>query len=368
MGELARLLKQAASPEPTQTTTTDGAGNYTQSRVLERQPTNAEELLETFGHDPEAFEVVGAIRISHRELADGRVVSTYGYRLQERSTRDLDRIIEHVQNTKPPSSRLSGAGAFVFQAGDLQLGKRSRDGATEQIVTRYLDAVNSAYERWQDSGCGTVQLCYPGDCIEGGTSQGGRNAWLTQETVPEQTRIFRRLLLETVDRFRGAEHLYVDVVNGNHDQNQRQWNSYPGDGWATETAIALDDILKHGNNRDAYSHVEVRVPEKWSGSMTVPVGDSVVTVVHGHQWPRGRGMKWWDEQAANHQPARGAQVLQHGHIHTWEVEGDKHRIRVSSPTFDCGSDWFRERHGGESIQGGLVYVLSGGCVSEMGVV
>jgi predicted phosphodiesterase len=208
----------------------------------------------------------------------------------------------------------------------------------------------------------------PGDCLEGSVSQNGKNnGYLTQQSITEQTRVLRRLMLYAVDELSGAPEVKLDVVNGNHDQAQRQLNTWPGDGWATETAIAVSDALKM--NPQAYGHVEVRLPDKFTGHMTVPVGDTVVTVIHGHQFrQRGNALKWWSEQAVHNQPPGAAQLLQAGHFHTWAVEGHATKTIVFSPTFDCGSDWFRDARGAESRRGALSYLLRGGEVSRMGVV
>lgn len=265
-----------------------------------------------------------------------------------------------------------GAGPywFVFQAGDQQLGKRSRDGSTAEIVERYLESVENAkteFKSLKRHGIAGIQICMPGDCLEGSSSQGGKNLWLTQETVPEQARILRRLMFYTVAEFAPlVSHVYLDVVGGNHDDAQRIQNTYPGDNWATETAIAVSDAIKL--NEASFGHVEVRVPDKWKGSMTVPVGDTVVTVVHGHQWRRGKALDWWASQAVNDQPAGGSQVLQHGHWHEWMVNSNAKRTIIASPTFDMGSDWYREKTGATSRRGGLVYLLNAGDVSRMSVV
>jgi len=373
VGELAKLLNQPTASEVTESSTSfDGQGNYTQARVLERQPENATELLELFGHDSDAFVLDGPARVTHREMVDGRVLSTYSYRLLAKAQPvDIDDLVSQVRKAKKHAETPAGGlHWFVYQAGDLQIGKRSRDGSTEEIVKFFFESVDRAVDEFKSSrrhGIEGVQLCFPGDCIEGDVSQNGKNFWLTEQTVPEQTRIFRRLLMHTVQAFAPlTDKVYLDVVNGNHDQAQRNMNTFPGDGWATECAIAVDDALKM--NADAYSHVEVRVPDKWSGHMTVPVGDSVVTVAHGHQWPRNQGMKWWSEQALNKQNPAHSQVLQHGHIHTYQLDTTRDRVRISSPTFDCGSDWFRETHGGDSKRGGLVYLLAAGEVSRLSVV
>lgn len=328
-------------------------------------------ILAECGHDASRVTFAAPPSIYTRWKSDGTEVVTYRYKLVPKSAVNVDSLIDRVQNAPkrvPAGSR--GPHWMTFQAGDMQLGKRSRDGSTAEIVERYLDSVQRATEEYRDlrrHGIEGIQVSMPGDCLEGIVSQGGKNLWLTQETITEQFRILRRLMLATVEAFAPlTDRLYVDVVNGNHDQAQRAQNTYPGDGWATESAIAVKDALKL--NQGAFGHVEVRTPDPWEGSMTVPVGSTLVTVVHGHQWRIGHGMKWWQEQAFGNQPAAGAQVLQHGHGHTWGLETTRDRTRVSSPTYDCGSDWYREVHGGESKRGGLVYLLREGEVSRMSLV
>ena len=117
-----------------------------------------------------------------------------------------------------------------------------------------------------------------------------------------------------------------------------------------------------------FGHVTVRVPDKWTGTMTVPVGDTVVTVIHGHQWRPNQAMKWWSEQALHHQPAGASQVLQQGHYHSWQVETTEHRTRIQSPTLDGGSDWYRDIRGATARRGALVYLLNAGEVSRMSLV
>lgn len=372
MGQLAKLLNQPTARGVESSTVFDGQGNFSQHLELDVQPSTPREILETFGHDPEKFALDGPARVTHRELADGRTVSSYSYKLLPLPVPvDIDDLAARVRKARKHAEKPAGGSHwFVYQAGDLQIGKRARDGATEEIVTFYFESLDRALAEFKSlkrHGIAGVQLSFPGDCIEGSVSQNGKNFWLTEQTVPEQTRIFRRLMMQTVEAFAPlTDQVLLTAVNGNHDQAQRDTNTFPGDGWATECAIALDDALKL--NPDAFGHVDVRVPNKWEGHLTLEVGDSVVTVAHGHQWTRNKGMDWWAKQAFNLQQPQHAGVLQHGHIHTYEVETTRDRIRVSSPTFDCGSDWFRETNGGDSKRGGLVYLLAANEVSRLSLV
>lgn len=281
---------------------------------------------------------------------------------------DLEALIGKRRRPAPPEPVTDGYW-FIFQASDLQLGKRSRDGSTEEIIERYAQAVEAAKKELRSVkrlGIGGVQISMPGDCVEGNQSQSGRNMWLTQETITEQTRILRRLMLYTIDELAAAPRIYLDVVNGNHDQAQRHQNTYPGDGWATECAVSVADAIRL--NPTAYGHVEVRIPEKWSGCMTVPVGDSVVTVVHGHQWRPGKAWQWWANQAVHNQPPGAAQILQNGHHHEWAVESSERKVRIQSSTLDCGSDWYRDKTGATAKRGALTYLLRSGEVSRMSLV
>ncbi|PKQ59708.1 hypothetical protein B5566_02360 [Mycobacterium sp. MHSD3] len=349
------------------------------------------ECLIAAGYDPETVRIGKMLKQSHwqqrarkRVWSDesSRYVQTHEFEtvwlhcykfetfLDGASAADeLDAFVQAAKALRP--SYTQGGYWVVFQAGDLQLGKRSAAGATQEIIDRYMGAVEAATRQIRQLkrfGVEGIQVSMPGDCIEGTVSQNGKNmGTLTAETAPEQTRILRRLMYETVEAMAPlANQVKVDVVNGNHDQAQRQLNTYPGDGWATECAIEVGDRL--GDNPGSFGHVEVRVPDKWRGCMTVPVGDSVVTVVHGHQWRRDKAMQWWSEQALGLLPAGGAQVLQHGHWHEWMVRSTADRTVVASPTFDCGSDWYQENHGGTSRRGGLVYLLRRGEVSRMTLV
>lgn len=378
-----RVLDQPSPDEPKYTPRTefDGRSGFIQTGPLREQPADYTAILTQFGYDPATVAIVGHPRIAKWEQRS-QVRDEFGKRtgefetiwlssyrfhiapIETTATHDLEAVLSRARAGRRPGN---GPHWLVFQAGDLQIGKRSRDGSTEQIIERYVQSVEAArceFAELKRHGIEGIQVSLPGDCIEGNQSQRGQNLWLTQETITEQTRILRRLVMHTVEQFAPlTERVFIDVINGNHDQAQRQQNTYPGDGWATEAAIGVSDALKL--NPLAFGHIEVRVPEKWSGSMTVPVGDTVVTLAHGHQWRRDKAFDWWAGQAiGNHSPG-AAQILQHGHWHEWMVRSNADRTVIGSPTFDCGSDWYRETRGGTSRRGAAVYLLRAGEVSRM---
>ena len=348
-------------------------------------PEVIDKILKQVGYDPQKIHIGKTLKASHWQQRS-QVRDEFGKRTGEFETVWLHAVkvelslgekIEHadiesiISAAKKKPADGEGPYWFVFQASDQQIGKISRDGSTEQIIERYVESVESAkseFKRLKKQGIEGIQISMPGDCIEGMQSQGGRNARLTKETVPEQLRILRRLMFYTVESFAPlVDQIYLDVVNGNHDDSDRRFNSYPGDGWATEAATAISDMLKI--NSTAYGHITVRVPEKWSGHMTVPVGDTVVTIAHGHKWRKAdRAFAWWAEQAVANEPAGASHVLQHGHFHTWQIRQSATKTVIGAPTFDCGSDWYRDSHGQTARRGGLVYLMSAGNISQMSVI
>lgn len=381
---LADRLAEQPTPEEQQYTPRtefDGVSGFIQTASLPAdEAPDFTAILTQFGYDPEVVRIAGNPRVSrwqqrarNRETGEYETVWLCAYRFhlaavdQGVVTPDIEEIVRRAR-----VERRAGTGPhwMVFQAGDLQLGKRSAAGSTEQIVDRYVRSVDDSLREFRElkrHGIEGIQVCLPGDCIEGNQSQKGQNIWLTQETITEQVLIFQRLIMLTVEAFAPlTERVFVDVVNGNHDEAQRSQNTYPGNGWATTAATLVSDALKL--HPLAYNHVEVRVPPKWQGHMTVPVGDTVVTVVHGHQWRRDKAMQWWSEQAIGNQPPGAAQILQHGHWHEFMIRSNAERTVIASPTYDCGSDWYRESHGSTSRRGGLLYLLRSGEVSRMSVV
>lgn len=372
--ELGQETTSAVEPKYAPHTEYDGSAGHIQTGPMraDEQPADFTELLEQFGYDPAKVRIVGHPRTSRWQRYDGEWLCAHRFHLAPVGPGSADDLAALVVKARKASRDKTTAGDYwlVFQAGDLQLGKRSSGGSTELIVDTYIRSVEAAkdeYKRLKRHGIAGIQICMPGDCIEGVTSQSSRNIWLTQETVTEQTRILRRLMFHTVETFAPlADVVYLDVVNGNHDDSQRHQNSYPGDGWGTETAIAVSDALKL--NPAAFGHVQVRTPDKWKGNMTVSVGDSIVTVVHGHQWRNGKAFDWWASQAVNNQPAGGSQILQSGHWHTWELKTNAERTHIGSPTFDGGSDWLTEKTGAKSKRGALVYLLRSGEISCLSLV
>lgn len=191
--------------------------------------------------------------------------------------------------------------------------------------------------------------------------------WRTELTVTEQYRLFRRMMLATVDAFRTiAPEIQLDVVNGNHDDVQRNITTRADDGHATESAIALADQM--AMNPDGYGHVKVFVPNKDESYLTRQIGSSVFTMAHGHQWRRNKAVDWWKGQSWNNHAPHAAQFLLHGHEHEFSIDSARDRIRICVPTFESESTWWRHKTGDVAKRGAVVMTTSNGEFADLGIV
>lgn len=304
---------------------------------------------------------------------DAVTVPTWWYRFAVEPSGSLaanaDEIIKLINLRKPSNqTKATGPGVFHYLAGDLQLGKMdgdSTEGIVDYLVASLEAAVAEFKVRRKFEKLGTVHMAWLGDCIEGNQSQKGRNMWRTTLTVTEQVRLFRRLMMYGVDLFAPiVESLELDVVNGNHDEMQRQLATRGDDGHATEAAISLADGLSL--NPKVYEHVNVFVPPIDSTYMTREIGSSIFTMAHGHQWRRGKAFDWWEGQTFNFQSPGAAHFLLHGHFHTmgldhsFGVDTKRERTVICVPTFESESTWWKEKTGDMSKRGAIVMSSAGG--------
>ena len=255
---------------------------------------------------------------------------------------------------------------------DLQLGKIDDEGeglGVQKTIDKFVDSVDKLLVYWKDNGKPEVQMSFAGDCIEGfSNSQNGRLTWRQSLTLTEQLRLFRWVLRYAIDSFvdAGVSKLEVDVVNGNHDVASSKYTGVetrPDDGYATESAIAVNEALR--TNEDRYGHVTIFVPKKDKDHIVRKVGTSIIAIAHGNQWTRGKSMEWLSGQALNQQPAGAAQILLHGHEHEHGVKTRRTRWVICGAPFEVSSNWWKAKTGDEAKRGAIVFMHKHGEVNNM---
>lgn len=315
--------------------------------------TDFSDILRFFKVDPDVFEVLDeTIQIRQWQQYGGDWLSYYKFNIRKKvTTRDLSYLFEIVKDVKPHEFRVEDLAdeqryAFVFAAGDLQLGKSDADG-TEGIVKRYRESLQKAVNKVHElkDRIGPILISWVGDCIEGMVSQGGKNARRTELSTTQQAKLLRLLMTETVKAFAPlSDHVILVSVPGNHDEAQREPVATDfSDSWAVDALVAVSEALQF--NPEAFGHVECMVVPYDELTTTVEVAGSIITHAHGHQWGRGKHWEWWSGQHwGDHEPGR-ADILICGHLHSGVYEQQNFKHMVRTPAFEKESTYFRHRTG-----------------------
>ena len=282
---------------------------------------------------------------------------SYTFRISKLSTREslVEDLIKLVSKKPLTKKQKQSDDLFVFAMGDSQLGKPDgKDGGSEGIVTAWTQSLTRAAAEWTRMGRPSVLIAGLGDHLEGNQSQGGRNFFRSDLTISEQLRVFRRMLLRTIDTFIQAPDITVGIVNGNHDDIQRFQATDASDGHATESAIAVSEAL--ALNPERYGHVRMFVPGKDEDHLVLEVNGTNFVLIHGHQWSRGKAMEWWEKQTFNNQPAGAGHILIHGHEHEFQISSRRDRLVITTPALESESTWFKQKYGAMGRRGVLTFV------------
>ena len=378
------------TPEPAHSYTEKNGRGYIETSVSNlTKPDQIDlrrQILTECGLDPDECRIVGRVSISRSRWTSGANVNhAKRYRYQVEFTNPMVEdllaevaILSDVERFTPPP-RTNGNRVAVLVLADTQIGKAD-NGGTEGIMERIGATLNAFRKKVIAERPDAVALFYPGDCIEGNQSQGGKNMGPgTHLTISEQTRVFRRVVEASVKLLAPVSpELHVGTVNGNHDEAQRiPVSTKEGDGWATEMAIAAEDSIRNANdtvkelwaqNEDGgevvgpYDHVHFHYPADHRAYMVVEIKDSSFLVSHGHKWRRGKAGDWWTKHAISMTPGAMSQFLIHGHEHSaYFTQLGAHRTIVCAPTMEGGSDWYDGVYPGIACRrGGSYFIASGG--------
>jgi len=281
---------------------------------------------------------------------------------------DIDELIAIVNEeplptfTQLPDAKVDRA--WVHALGDLQLGKVDGDGV-EGTLRRVLASIDAGVQQYLSKPArpSHVHVAWLGDCLEGNVSQGGRNMWRTTNTVTEQVRLLRRIMLYAIDAYAPhCQRMTVVSVPGNHDEAMRlPVNTRSDDSWAIDALVAVSDAIEL--NPAKYGHVECYVPGNDEQDVTLEIGGLVTTHIHGHQYRMGKEWDWWKGQAFGGRQAGLAKLLLYGHQHHFQIDAKGDRLRVCVPALESESTWWVHKTGEVGAPGGLVFTIIDGSPS-----
>lgn len=350
-----------------------------QTGLIDRGITELNKLIEEAGFDPESWMLKPGTGIRKSDWdalrrVDGETIvqpmQSVRMELVQRTVPvNVDELVKIAgdQSVVKAKERVKD-GTFGLALGDLQLGKSDGDGP-EGTINRFHACVTEAVAKFAISGYGHAHIAFLGDCIEGFTSQGGRNAWRTTLTTTEQVRILRRLMLWAIDQFvdAGAQRITVVSIPGNHDEAMRQpVATRSDDSWAIDALVAVSDAMELSSR---YDNVECFVPGPDEMDVTLDLSGVIVTHNHGHQYLKGDHKKsafdWWSGQKFSGQPAGDADLMFSAHGHHYQVAERSGKTWCMVPALEALSVWWLHRTGQTGDPGVVIFEAANGVLEVL---
>ena len=248
--------------------------------------------------------------------------------------------------------------ATVIVWADPQIGKTgSRGGTTELIerstlIRKKLDALLDERRPRQ------ILIADAGDGIEGFES-GGNPMFSNDLSLSGQLDTYGTELFEYIN----LAHSWAPVTVAGIPSNHAAWR------------CGKQNLGKPSDDLGLFMHKQVQKvtdvagmdvswvkPAEYDESVAVDFYGTRVGLVHGNQFGPGQAVTWWQKQAFGAQAASNADILVHGHYHSFSASvagrnpsSGKQRYCLGAPTLDNGSDWFRQTQGRDSDPGLMVF-------------
>lgn len=324
--------------------------------------------------------------VVERELADGSVKSQYTVRAAHSkksepslpAADDIERLLSEWQYV-PAEIDPTSAPIFVVCPADLQVGKVSDKGGTEQLIERVKASFDRAANRArQAGGYPVIILADLGDIIENFYNTSAQRE-TNDADLTTQVRIARMLMAYGINVLAPlARKMYVVSVPSNHGSvriGKQQDAAHASNDWGVEVNHQLEDIF---GMRDEFDHVEFIRPDGLNDTVGLNISvkmDNYTDAtgfgfLHGHQAMKAEKIAdWWRGQALGRGVVSTADILLAGHFHSFRMmqAGDERWIIVA-PSSDNGSDWFRRITGDTHTAGMLTFEATNGSWQNMEIV
>lgn len=271
---------------------------------------------------------------------------------------DLPALYAAAKNTTTTLLGSVTRRATVIVWADPQIGKTGSRGGTVELIERSilirkkLDALLSERHPSQ------ILIADAGDGIEGFES-GGNPMFTNDLSLSGQLDTYGTELFEYIN----LAHSWAPVTVAGIPSNHAAWR------------CGKQNLGKPSDDLGLFMHKQVQKvtdaanmdvswvkPAEYDESVAVDFYGTRVGLVHGNQFGPGQAVTWWQKQAFGAQAAANADILVHGHYHSFSASvagrnpaSGKQRYCLGAPTLDNGSDWFRQVQGRDSDPGLMVF-------------
>ena len=352
----------------------DGNEGEITSRPEEHPSPHWDDILKSWGYDPQEFEIVEPVKVSTWDVQtpDGvKQMWSYKAGIVRKSQSDESSIAELLEEIKHYRPRVvpmtDGSDTLIVCIADTQFGKEDGDGL-KGTIQRFVDAIESVEQRINElraigRNINHLVVAGMGDIIENCEGQYATQTYAVEANRREQIRIARRLIRDAIMRWAPYfEKVTVLAVPGNHGENRRNGKMFTGT--SDNDDVAIFEILAEvfDANREAFGHVEFLIPDD-EISITIDVG-KIVGFTHGHVARTGgtsaqaKLRSWWEKQAFGEQPVGDASILISAHYHHFSIVEYGSKVHMQCPSLDGGSKWWTDARGEHSRPGILTFVVN----------
>lgn len=285
---------------------------------------------------------------------------------------DLEAALKGFTATRPLRTATPAATrnkARVLNMADLQVGKVDWNGGTPELLERVRRGVDRFAALCEAEQPQAIVLVDNGDPIEN-VFNVATQRHTNDLSVPEQIRVYRRVMIETLKRLAPlAPDIFYVAVTSNHGAFR---TGFKEQGGTTDADFGLDiaeqlrDVCSEAAS-EALRAVTFVVPDPWQEVAVLDVCGTRLAFTHGHLSPSFKThSQWWARIDHGRLPGWDADILVTAHYHSLKVEqsGDGRWIlSVSSP--DNGSSWFSKSQGEQAVSGITTFAVSGGKWSDL---
>jgi len=335
--------------------------------VVEKPITNWDSILESFGLDPEVFEIADdKVRMSkwqsskRLENGDRDQIWLYSYKAlftrrkkPKISDKDVEEIRSSIRNWKPTSKSNSNEipSTFVILWSDWQLYK-SASGGIKATMERVQESFDKTYKRINELkklGRNIEQIAFVnlGDPVENCDGHYSTQLFTVEGTLRQQLLTALDLWVSGVTTLSGLapKRKFISVLSNHGEWNRRNGKQITSDSDSSDgfLADALQRIL------DGKGHIdEWHIPHD-EMSIQVNLSGQECAFHHGHkitgkelEWLRGQSLRLLRENNAE------PRIWFTGHKHHINVTDLGFATRIQAPSLDSdgspsgGSKWYTD--------------------------
>ena len=271
---------------------------------------------------------------------------------------DLPALYAAAKAATPNPAPSTTDRATVIVWADPQIGKTGSRGGTPELIERSTAIREKLDALLGERSPARILLADAGDGIEGFES-GGNPMFTNDLSLSGQLDTYGTELFEYINVAHSHAPVTVAAVPSNHAAWRcgKQQLGRPSD----DLGLFMHKQVQRVTDIAGMDVTWTR-PTEYDESVSVDFYGTSVGLVHGNQFAPGQAITWWQKQAFGAQAAATADVLVHGHYHSFSAgvagrnpQTGRQRWCLGAPTLDNGSDWFRQTQGRDSDPGLMVF-------------